>query len=102
MPSENTNTEKQLQAFAAAITADYFAGRPHIGNEHSYSIGFEKGKKYIRVVRTSFGQRSVHSFIEIENGNIWKAASWKVPAKNHPRGKIASLTPNVCRWTGAS
>jgi hypothetical protein len=52
-----------------------------------------KGKKYIRIVIThvnqdwSKGQRFVHCFINRENGDILKAASWKAPAK-HPRGNI--------------
>jgi len=46
----------------------------------------EKGNKYIRVVVTSYGQRSVHCFLDYE-GNIYKASSWKIPAKGI-RGNI--------------
>jgi hypothetical protein len=51
------------------------------------SIG-KGGRKYARIV-ASLGdtQRSVHCFVEIETGNILKAAGWKTPAK-HARGNI--------------
>lgn len=51
------------------------------------------GKKYVRIVSTtvhsdgSNGQRSVHCFVNKENGDILMAATWKAPAK-HPRGNI--------------
>ncbi len=44
---------------------------------------FEQGKtgsKYTRVINTSCGSRSVYCFIDAD-GNIYKAASWKTPAK---------------------
>ncbi len=60
-----------------------------------------KGKKYARVVQNEVhgDSRSVHSFVNMENGDILKAAGWKVPAKN-ARGNIfaddrglSALTP---------
>jgi hypothetical protein len=46
-------------------------------------LSIEPGRKYVRVVKTSddgHGQRSVFCFINQENGDILKAASWKAPA----------------------
>jgi hypothetical protein len=41
----------------------------------------ELGRKYIRVVENlSYGGRSVYCFFDYK-GNIYKAASWKAPAK---------------------
>jgi hypothetical protein len=92
--------QEQLDAFAAAIITTYESNSSGIGK---CKIAFEPGLKYIRVVRsTTEFDRSVHSFIEVETGDIWKAASWKTPAKNKPRGNVAKLTPNVTNWTGAS
>jgi len=45
-----------------------------------------KGKKYIKITRTSFGQTSVHCFLDNE-GNIYKAERWNKPAKGI-RGNI--------------
>ena len=64
---------------------------------------FEEGSKYVKIVKISAGgSRSVHSFVEKKDGNIWKAASWKAPARNFIRGNVfdgASYAKNL-RWTG--
>jgi len=68
---------------------------------------FKVGRKWIKVVKTSCGQKSVHSFICIEAhgkfkiGDIAKPASWHQPAKNFARGNV--LTGDLSRvcWTGA-
>jgi len=48
-----------------------------------------EGKKYFKIIKASRigSSKSVHSFINKENGNIFKAASYKSPAK-HSRGNI--------------
>jgi hypothetical protein len=38
------------------------------------------GSKYIKVIENSLGSDRVHCFLDYE-GNIYKAASWRVPAK---------------------
>lgn len=97
-------TQAQLDAFAAAIIANYYTSFPEKSDapHTKYAIDFEFGKKYVRVVKTTCNQRSVHSFVEIENGDVWKAASWKVPAKNIPRGNVTTLTPRITAWTSAT
>lgn len=50
-------------------------------------IEFSKGRKYMKVIRNDHSQKSVHCFIDMTNGNVLKAASWKSPAK-HARGNI--------------
>jgi len=54
-----------------------------------------RGSKYKRIVTTSGSSRSVHCFIEVATGDIWKAASWKAPAKNFPRGNIYNDDPTT-------
>lgn len=46
----------------------------------------EPGRKYIKLVEERFGSRSVYCFLDYD-GNIYKAASWKAPAK-HVRGSV--------------
>ena len=48
---------------------------------------YEKGKKYARIVHISqpSGQRSAHAFVDLSNGDVYKSASWKAPAKNGVR-----------------
>ena len=45
------------------------------------------GPKYLKVIRCSGKSKSVAAFINRENGDIMKAASWNAPAK-HARGNI--------------
>ena len=40
-----------------------------------------KGKKYLKVIMKNHGQSSAHSFVDMNNGDIFKPASWKAPAK---------------------
>lgn len=58
------------------------------GPAYTYSIE-RPGVKYTRVVQTSGGSRSVYCFLDAE-GNIYKAASWKAPAKG-VRSTLATL-----------
>lgn len=51
------------------------------------------GAKYVRIVMdTHPGQRygrSVHAFVDLATGDLYKAAGWKAPAKG-ARGNIAT------------
>lgn len=53
------------------------------------TFGIEYGKKFAKITRTSYGQKSVHCFVEIKTGDIYKAATWSAPAKI-VRGNIAN------------
>ncbi len=46
------------------------------------------GPKYIRIFTGKGRNRSVLCFVEKATGDIWKAATWKAPAKNFPRGSV--------------
>ena len=96
-----------LIGYKDSIVANYVkwcsdAGISDIGQ---FGIEFEPGSKYVKVVKISAGgSRSVHSFVEKETGAIWKAASWKAPAKNFARGNVfdAGTYLNRLEWTGIS
>ncbi len=52
------------------------------------------GGKYYKVAKKDNSHNeSVWFFVSKEDGLVWKAASWKAPAKNFPRGNI--LTDNA-------
>jgi hypothetical protein len=54
------------------------------------TIRIDFGRKYAKVVKVrEDGSASVHSFIDLNTGDIYKAANWKAPAK-HVRGSILS------------
>ena len=88
-------TPEDLQAYVDHIVKDYNGT-----GTSEFVITFEEGQKYTRVVATSYGSRSSHSFLDAQ-GNIWKCASWKAPAKNFTRGNIITRDFSRIRWTGA-
>ena len=75
--------EDYLQEVKAASDAEWTARKYTLPAPEFH---LERGKKFIRVVVTNYGQRSVHCFLDNE-GNIYKAAGWKAPAKGI-RGNI--------------
>lgn len=80
-----------------------WCGDAGISDIGKFGVEFEPGSKYVKVVKISAGgSRSVHSFVEKESGAIWKAASWKAPAKSFARGNVydASSYTNRLSWTG--
>mgnify|MGYP003333117105 FL=1 len=87
-----------------AILADYAKFLKEIdGSVDKFGVEFEIGSKYVKIVTISGGgSRSVHSFVEKSDGNIWRAASWKAPAKNFVRGNvyITSSYEKRVQWTG--
>ena len=40
-----------------------------------------KGRKYLKVIMKDYGQRSAHLFVDQTNGDVFKPATWKAPAK---------------------
>ena len=52
------------------------------------NIYAEYGNKYARVVHANGTQRSVHTFVNMINGDILKSGSWKAPQPNGVRGNI--------------
>ena len=72
------------------VVNKYYA--QHYTNLVPCLIQVEGGRKYVKISSTNdggAGSKSVHSFINTENGDVLKPASWKTPAK-HARGNIFS------------
>lgn len=85
----------KLAAFVAAaqamVSAYYAAHSPNQGQ----ALTVEMGKRYAKVVTATTGAgcgRSVYCFVDMTNGDILKAASWKAPAKG-ARGSILGDNP---------
>lgn len=52
-------------------------------------FGYSLGKKYARVYYDmDNGQRFVAFFVQLDNGDVWKADGWKKPTLNFVRGNI--------------
>ena len=53
-----------------------------IRNGDKYKFEMETGRKYHKIVMiTDGGNRSVHCFVDKKTGEVYKAASYKAPAK---------------------
>jgi len=97
-----------IEDYQRYIEEDYNKNTGH--SKYSVNLGFttgmEAGTKYVRIFHwydhgSSYKQRSCHSFVDLNTGDIWKAASWKAPAKNFPRGNVKHKDSySNIRWTG--
>jgi hypothetical protein len=82
-----------LQRAQALVTAEY-------GNESPQLSVMDSRYRYIRIVRTIYGdQKSVFCFIDRETGDVLKAAGWKRPAK-HARGNIFTGKDGITAYGG--
>jgi len=100
-----TDLNTALIGYKDAIVKNYvdWCASADITDIGQFGVEFEPGSKYVKVVKISAGgSRSVHSFVEKESGVIWRAASWKAPARNFPRGNVfdADTYLNRLQWTG--
>ena len=79
-------------------------------NEFKFSdppkVTADVGSKYARVVKVDQlnGSRSVHTFVNLDNGDILKSGGWKAPAPNGVRGNIfeTDLGASVVNEMGAN
>ena len=86
--------EENVYKLAEYIKRDY--------NKYSYSreynVTVSKGRKYYKVIT----ENSVHAFVDVNNGNVFKPASYNKPAK-HVRFNLL-VDPqdcfNKCDWAG--
>lgn len=74
-----------VKALNAAAALKYALVYPMLTPD---TYGFTKGKKYARVWYNSGSQRFVAFFVQMDNGDVWKADGWKKPALNFTRGNI--------------
>ena len=53
-------------------------------------VSADLGRKYARVVKNDQlnGSRSVHTFVNLDNGDILKSGGWSAPQVNGVRGNI--------------
>ena len=80
------------------LKANYYMN----GSTLDYDFIIEPGRKYLKVVMVS-NQRSVHAFVDKKTGDLYKAASWRAPAKGVRYNLINDM--NILRknadWAGS-
>jgi hypothetical protein len=61
------------------------------------------GKRFVRIVMVPRGVSgtSVHAFVDIANGDLLKAASWKAPAKGARGNLLDGMDDVKARWNWA-
>ena len=74
---------RRQKFFAANDSSDFTNDRIEaIKNGDHYKFVVESGRKYHKIVQTdSSGCQSVHAFVDKKTGELYKAASFKAPAK---------------------
>ena len=91
MTTQTTTVTEQLETFRAAVEAAYVAHFTAQGYRLAPpTIAVEPGRKYARVITVEPGTRSAYCFVDMANGDIYKADGWKRPAKG-VRGTIYNL-----------
>ena len=74
---------RRQKFFAANDSSDFTNDRIEaIKNGDHYKFVVESGRKYNKIVQTdNSGCQSVHAFVDKKTGELYKAASYKAPAK---------------------
>ena len=86
------------------------------GKANLMKFEIREGKKYYKIVQVEFdtfqgkneySDRSVHSFVDKNTGNVYKPASWKAPHTKHVRFTFQEpkdirflLEPRNVDWAG--
>ena len=84
------------------------------GTANLMKFEIREGKKYYKIVQVEFDtssknwrDRSVHSFVDKNTGNVYKPASWKAPHTKHVRFTFQEpkdirflLEPRNVDWAG--
>ena len=88
------DVEERVYKLAEYIKADY----NKYGYKSDYNVTVKKGKKYFKVIT----ENSVHCFVDINNGNVYKPASWNKPAAIVRYNLLDNPQDcyNKCDWSG--
>ena len=97
---------RRQKFFAANDSSDFTNDRIEaIKNGDHYKFVVEIGRKYHKIVQTdNSGCQSVHAFVDKKTGELYKAASFKAPAKG-VRYDLRLITDREfvfknCDWAG--
>ena len=96
------NVRKYTLMLCDALVDNFKQSHP---NSDPYTFSIESGRKYHKIVMETESQsRSVHAFIDKKTGELYKAASFKAPAKGVRFDlRIISQREDVlqnCDWAG--
>lgn len=102
MTTEDFETllSKFIMDIQSNVDAYYAKNYPRLTPEKIFAK--PGGKRYVKVVKGTPGTdgKSVFCFVERSTGDVYKAASWKAPAKGI-RGNIRNPAESSCTVYGA-
>lgn len=96
-------TDQQIQQvldYANKVLADYWTAN-NITHCAPSTVTAEKAKRYARLVITQDagnGSRCAYGFLDLTNGNLLKANSWKAPDTKLVRGNVHANDLKCCGW----
>tara|TARA_B100001109_G_C18562809_1_gene335051 strand:+ start:44 stop:382 length:339 start_codon:yes stop_codon:yes gene_type:complete len=92
--NDQQDVEERVYKLAEYIKADY----NKYGYKSDYNVTVKKGKKYFKVIT----ENSVHCFVDINNGDVFKPASWNKPAAIVRYNLLTNAQDcyNKCDWSG--
>ena len=74
------NIEKHCLTLCDVLVDNFKQQHP---NSEPYKFYIESGRKYHKLImETGVGSRGIHAFIDKKTGEVYKAASFKAPAKH--------------------
>ena len=86
--------EENVYKLAEYVKADY----NKYGYKSDFNVTISKGRKYFKIVTDN----SVHAFVDVNNGDVYKPASYNKPAK-HVRYNLLQDPQDCfdkCDWAG--
>ena len=92
--NDQQTVEENVYKLAEYVKADY----NKYGYKSDFNVEIKKGRKYYKIITDN----SVHAFVDVNNGDVYKPASWNKPAK-HVRFNLLQ-DPQDCfnkvSWSG--
>ena len=92
--NDQQTVEENVYKLAEYVKADY----NKYGYKSDFKVEIKKGRKYWKIITDN----SVHCFVDVNNGDVYKPASWNKPAK-HVRYNLLQ-DPQDCynkvSWSG--
>ena len=92
--NDEQDVEERVYRLTEYIKQDYNKQ----GYKSDFNVTVSKGRKYYKVLTDN----SVHCFVDVKNGDVYKAASYNKPAK-HVRFNLLQDPQdcyNKCDWSG--
>ena len=92
--NDEQDVEERVYKLTEYIKQDY----NKYGYKSDFNVTVSKGRKYYKVLTYN----SVHCFVDVKNGDVYKAASYNKPAK-HVRYNLLQDPQdcyNKCDWSG--